>query len=129
MSSIVPIPKGDDKSNVTNYRPISLLSILSKILERHMYWQIATHLEICSPISLHQWGFQPKKSTTAALLDVYNTWAMEIDRGNEVCAIFLDLRNAFDLVPHRKVVEKLVATGLNPYILRWIISYLSNRSQ
>ena len=54
---------------------------------------------------------------------------MEIDRGNEVCAIFLDLRKAFDSVPHRKVVEKLVATGLNPYILRWIISYLSNRSQ
>ena len=128
-SSIVPIPKGNDKSSVTNYRPISLLSILSKILERHMYWQIATHLEMYSPNSLHQWGFQPKKSTTAALLDVYNNWAMEIDRGNEVCAIFFDLRKAFDSVPHRKLVEKLVATDMNPYILKWIICYLSNRSQ
>ena len=90
---------------------------------------IATHLEMYSPISLHQWGFQPKKSTTAALLDVYNNWAMEIDRGNEVCAIFFDLRKAFDSVPHRKLVEKLVATDLNPYILKWIICYLSNRSQ
>ena len=60
-SSIVPIPKSNEKSSVTNYRPISLLSIISKLLERHIYWQIATHLEIYSPISLHQWGFQPKK--------------------------------------------------------------------
>ena len=94
-----------------------------------MYWQIDTHLEICScsPISLHQWGFQHKKSTTAALLDVYNTWATEIDRGNEVCTIFFfELRKAFDSVCHRKLVEKLVDIGLNPYILRWIISYLSS---
>ena len=75
------------------------------MLEQRMYWQIATHLEICSPISLHQWGFQPKKSTTAALLDVYNTWTMEIDRGNEVCAIFFDLRKAFDSAPPRQLVE------------------------
>ena len=89
-SSIVPIPKGDENSSVTNYQPISLLSIISKILERHMYWQIATHSKTYSPLSLHQWGFQSKKSTTGALLDVYNTWAMEIDKENEVamCHLF-----------------------------------------
>ena len=54
---------------------------------------------------------------------------MEIDRGNEICAIFFDLKKAFDSVPHRKLVEKLVAIDLNPYILRWIICYLSSRSQ
>ena len=128
-SSIVPIPKSNEKSSVTNYRPISLLSIISKLLERHIYWQIATHLEVYAPISLHQWGFQPKKSTTAALLDVYNTWALEIDKGNEVCAIFFDLKKAFDSVPHRKLIDKLTVIGLNPYILRWITFYLSNRKQ
>ena len=128
-SSVVPIPKGDDKSSVKNYRPISLLSIISKLLERHMYWQIATHLEVYYPISLQQWGFQPKKSTTAALLDVYNTWAMEVDKGKEICAIFFDLKKAFDSVPHRSLIEKLKSIGLNPYILRWVIFYLSNRSQ
>ena len=70
MSSVVPIPKGNDGYSVSNYRPISLLSIICKLLERHMYWQIAT---IYSPISSHQWGNQPRKITTAALLDVYNT--------------------------------------------------------
>ena len=117
-SSVVPIPKGDDKSSVKNYRQISLLSIISKLLERHMYWQIATHLEVYYPISLQQWGFQRKKSTTAALLDVYNTWAMEVDKGKEICAIFFDLKKAFDSVPHKSLIEKLTSIGLNPYILR-----------
>ena len=64
-----------------------LFNVINKILEHHMYWQIATHLKTYSPISIHQWGFQSKKSTNGALLDVYNTWTMEIDKGNEVCAI------------------------------------------
>ena len=86
------------------------------------------HLEIYSSISLYQWGFQPKKSTTAALLDVYNTWTMAVDKGKEVCAAFFDLKKAFDSVPHRSLVAKPESIGLNKYILRWIIFYLSNRS-
>ena len=61
---------------------------------------IIPHLEVYHPISLHQWGFQPKKSITVALLDVYNTWAMAVEKGKEVCAIFFDLKKAFDSVPH-----------------------------
>ena len=129
LSSVVPVPKGDDSSNVANYRPISLLPIVSKLLERHMYWVIAKHLEVHSPISIHQWGFQPKKSTTAALLNVYNDWSAALDKGKEVCAIFFDLRKAFDSVPHRCLTDKLTFAGLNPYILRWVASYLCNRRQ
>ena len=106
-SSIVPIPKSNETFSATNYQLISLLSIVSKFLERHIYWQIATHLEMYSPISLHQWRFQPKKSTTAALLDVCNTWVLEIDKGTEVCAIFFDLKKAFDSVPHKKLIKKV----------------------
>ena len=123
------IPKGEDKSSVSNYQTISLLSIVSKLLERHMYRLILLHLEVYHPISLHQWGFQPKKSTTAALSDVCNTWAMAVDKGKEVCAIFFDLRKAFDSVPHRSLIEKLESIGINQYILRWIVLYLSGRSQ
>lgn len=129
LASVVPVPKGDDNTNVANYRPISLLPIISKLLERHMYWAIAGHLEVHSPISIYQWGFQPKKSTTAALINVYNDWSAALDRGKEVCAIFFDLKKAFDSVPHRHLIDKLTPTGLNPYILRWIVSYLSNRRQ
>ena len=129
LSAVVPIPKGGEGSCVTNYRPMSLLSIVSKLLERHMHKLISMHLEIYSPISLYQWGFQPKKSTTAALLEVYNTWAMAVDKGKEVCAVFFDLKKAFGSVPHRSLVAKLESIGLNKYILRWIIFYLSNRLQ
>ena len=95
----------------------------------NMYWVIAKHLEVHSPISIHQWGFQPKKSTTAALLNVYNDWSAALDKGKEVCAIFFDLRKAFDSVPHRCLMDKLTLAGLNPYILRWVASYLCNRRQ
>ena len=89
LSSVVPVPKGNDNTNVANYRPISLLPIVSKLLERHMYWVIAKHFELHSPISIYQWGFQPRKSTTAALLNVYNDWSAALDRGKEVlCNIF-----------------------------------------
>ena len=101
LSSVVPVPKGDDGSSVSNYRPISLLPIVSKLLERHMYWLTVSHLDVYSPISLYQWGFQPKKSTTAALLDVYNTWTMAVDKRKEMCAVFFDLKKVFDSVPHR----------------------------
>ena len=133
---LVPIPKGNDGSSVTNYRPISLLSIdnVSKLLE------IETHVlaDCITPgssllsnqsIIIYQWGLQPKKSTTAVVLDIYSTWAMAVDKGKEECAIFFDLKKAFNSVPHRNLIDKLESTGLNQYILRWIVFYLSDRSQ
>ena len=70
ISSIVPLPKGSKHTNVSNYRPISLLPVLSKLLERHIYGLISDHLDENYPIALEQWDFQPKKSTVSALLDV-----------------------------------------------------------
>ena len=66
-SSVVPIPKGSNHTRITNYRPISLLSIVSKILEKCIHSLIFNHLNAHHPIALQQWGFQPKKSTVAAL--------------------------------------------------------------
>ena len=57
------------------------------------------------------------------------SWAMAVDKGKEVCAIFFDLKKAFDSVPHRSLVDKLQSIGLDQYILRWIVFYLSDRSQ
>ena len=70
FSSIVPTPKGSKYTFVSNYRPISLLSILSKLLERHVYSLITDHLDANYPIALEQWGFQPRKLTVSALLDI-----------------------------------------------------------
>ena len=70
ISSVVPIPKGNKPASVSNYRPLSLLPIVSKLLEKHIYKLISSHLDVNNPIALQQWGFQPKKSTVSALLDV-----------------------------------------------------------
>ena len=128
-SSIVPIPKGNNHTSVSNYRPISLLPILSKLLEKHVHCIISNHLSVHHPIALQQWGFQPKKSSVSALIDVIHEWSTALDNGHEICAVFFDLQKAFDSVPHKSLMHKLSSIDLDPFILRWICSYLMYREQ
>ena len=128
-SVVVPIPKGGDHSKPTNYRPISLLSITSKLLERHFHWLISEHLSDSNYLAINQWGFQHGKSTLASLLAVVHVWLQALESGKEIIAIFYDLRKAFDSVPHAPLLQKLSSTGLHQHILMWIQSYLTHRSQ
>ena len=128
-SMVVPIPKNSNTSSPTNYRPISLLPIVSKLLERHVYSVILSHLETHYPLSSVQWGFLKGRSTVTALLHCTNEWLKALEDGKEVCAIFFDFRKAFDSVPHSPLMAKLHSLGLNEYILRWLNNYLSNRVQ
>ena len=80
VSSVVPVPKGSDSTSVSNYRPISLLSVVSKLLERHMHYFIFHHIETFFPIASHQWGFQPRKSAVSALIDVVHHWSLALDQ-------------------------------------------------
>ena len=113
----------------SNYRPISLLPILSKILERHVYTVITDHLSNNCPISDQQWGFQGKKSTILALLSATYDWFKTTDTGDEIGAVFFDIKKAFDTVPHRLLIKKLKALNISPLIIRWIFSYLTGRCQ
>lgn len=88
LSAVNPIPKGGAKDDPKNYRPISLLSILSKLLERHMHRIILGYLQSVSPLASQQWGFHSKRSTVSALLDAVKNWQQALDNGKEVCAIF-----------------------------------------
>ena len=129
-SSVVPIPKSACLSKAINYRPISLLSIVSKMLERHFHQYIINHLNEYQPLSNKQWGFQSGKSTTTALLLVTHDWFQALEAGQEeMCSIFFDLRSAFDSVPHWLLVDKLTSLGLGAHIISWITSYLTNRKQ
>ena len=78
---------------------------------------------------MQQWEFRQGRSTTSALIDVTHKWLQSLDLGKEVCTVFFDLRKAFDSVPHRSLLEKLKASGINGHILSWLFSYLLGREQ
>ena len=87
------------------------------------------HLTNHAPISPRQWGFMTDRSTTSALIKVIDDWSSALDQGNEVCVIFFDVRKAFDRVPHLLLLHQLQEINVNPYLLKWISNYLSNRFQ
>ena len=88
-SNIVLIPKIGDSSNPKNYRPISLLPILSKLLERHVQHLLMEHILENNIISESQWGFLSGISTTSSLLSVTDSWHKHLEAGMEVCAIII----------------------------------------
>ncbi len=118
-----------DRSKPGNYQPISLLSITSKLLERHYHWLIIEHLSNSCPLASNQWGFQRGKSTVTSLLTVVHAWFQALESGKEIVATFYDLRKAFDTVPHIPLLQKLSTSGLHQHVLKWIQSYLTLRSQ
>ena len=128
-SSVVPIPKTENKSDAKNYRPISLLSVTSKILERHIHGKILMHLQSAYALPESQWGFCSGKSTIQALLTATNDWLEMMESGIEAAAVFFDFTKAFDSVPHKPLIEKLQAIGLDVYLVQWITNYLTNRTQ
>ena len=129
-SNVVPVPK--KKTNAptpADFRPISLLPVLSKLLEKHFHLLISDHLSDGSPISSTQWGFQRGKSTAQALLVTTNDWLQHLEKGREVGFVFFDFKKAFDSVPHIPLISKLQQLNLDPNIVSWVKNYLSDRSQ
>ena len=85
---VVPIPKGVDPTLVNNYRPISILPTVSKILEKHVKTLLEVHLRLHTPISPRLWGFMSTRSTVSALIQVIEDWSRAIDHGYEICIVF-----------------------------------------
>ena len=131
VARIVPVPKGTDQSLVSGYRPISILPVVSKLVEQHVKLLIEDHLQNNAPISSHQWGFISSRSSVSALIRVIDALSLALDQGFEVCMIFFDVSKAFDTVPHvpRPLLDTLENLNIDRYLLRWITSYLLNRSQ
>lgn len=98
---ICPIFKGGDDSELCNYRPISILPILSKILERSVFDQLYPFLDSHSMLHDNQSGFRPKFSTSSALINITDEWLNAIDKGEFIGIVMLDLQKAFDTVDHK----------------------------
>ena len=121
--------KSGDKSLVTNYRPISLLSIPSKVLKRIVHNRLLQHLTTNSILSLRQFGYRPGSSTQEALLTATYDWQRYIDLSLSSAALFLNMSKAFDKAPHSRLFHSLTGVGVTGPLHDWFRSYLSNHSQ
>ena len=129
MANVTPIHKKDDKSLPSNYRPISLLSTVGKLLERCIHKHIYNYVMEHKLITSFQSGFIKNDSTTYQLLNLYHTFCEAVDQEKEVRCVFCDISKAFDRVWHRGLLHKLSSIGIKGNVLRWFSSYLSKRSQ
>lgn len=126
---ISPIFKGGDKTEITNYRPICVLSALSKIVEGILRDQLTTYLDSSKILSANQFGFRQNLSTSDAIANVTDFITSNVDRGNKCLAIFLDLAKAFDTVNHKILLDKLKRIGISDTVLQLFHSYLTDRTQ
>ncbi len=118
-----------DASILSNFRPISKLPFLSKILERVVFNQLKSFLDEFSIFEKFQSGFKPRHSTETALLRVSNDLLLAVDSGNSAVLVLLDLTLAFDMVSHSILLSRLEeCVGIKGIALKWFQSYLTDRS-
>lgn len=129
ISKIIPVHKKGSKNTVSNYRPVSLLCSSSKIMESAVNNALSLHCYQNNLISNEQHGFRAKRSTVSQLLVTLNEWTLNVDQGNCVDAMYLDIAKAFDSVSHKKLLSKLRNFGVRGRLYAWLDSYLSDRKQ
>ena len=129
LSHIVPIPKESSKQDVRSYRPISLLPIISKCLERHIYQLLLDHFSTNELLSDAQFGFRSQRSTVMPLLLASHDWHVALESSKEVACMFFDISKAFDSVRHQALLNKLHSYGVPVILMHWLTNYLSNRKQ
>ncbi len=127
LANIVPLHKKGNREYVENYRPISLLSVVSKVLESCVLNHLSYHIH--SNINSAQYGFVNGKSSTAQLLSILNTIGKNLDEGLQTDVVFMDIAKAFDTVIHSKLLLKLQEFGFSGSVLLWFKNYLSCRCQ
>ena len=129
IAKVTPLFKKGFKRELGNYRPISVLPLVSKIFEKIIYRQLYDYLQDNSLLNTYQSGFRSMHSTLTALLETTNNWSINIDNGLLNGVLFIDLKKAFDTIDHEIILRKLANYGVDRSALRFFASYLCNRSQ
>ena len=127
LARVVPLYKKSDKTDVSNYRPVSILSIISKVFERVIYDQFDAYLTEKKLLYKFQSGFRRDFSTDTCLIHLSDYIRFQMDKGNFVGMVLLDLQKAFDTVDHDILLMKLESLGLSSDAIRWFRSYVSGR--
>ena len=129
IARVVPVFKSGLSSSLGNYRPISILPIFSKIFEKVVHKQLSDYLLLNNILNPNQFGFRKNRSTTDAIIDMTQYIYDNLDCGETVISLFLDLSKAFDTVNHVTLLHKLQSYGICDIALDWFRSYLSGRLQ
>ena len=130
VSHVTPVFKGKGSSHEpVNYRPISLTSVVCKIMEKILFKHLYNFMKDNNLLTKYQSGFQPGDGTINQLIDIYNTIISCLDQGKDVRFIFCDISKAFDKVWHSGLLFKLRFYGIHQSLIDWIADYLGDRSQ
>ena len=129
LANVIPIHKKESKLDVSNYRPISLLSNINKLFEKVMSLRITNYFERSNLLYDLQFGFRAKHSTNHAVVHMVQKIQEQIKNNKVAFGIFIDLQKAFDTVNHTILLNKLDSYGVRGVAKQWIKSYLTNRQQ
>jgi hypothetical protein len=128
-AQVTPLFKKGDKSNLGNYRPVSLTSVVCKLMESVVRDRIIDHLTAHHLLSDCQHGFIAGRSCSTNLLSTLNDWTRLLDGRKPVDALYLDFAKAFNSVPHERLLRKMKSLGIEGNVLQWIRDFLVGRRQ
>ena len=129
MAKIIPLLKKDDPLEPKNYRPVAILCILSKVIERVVFIQIVEYMNTNDYFHPNHHGFRAHHSTSTAMVQMYDSWVQAADKGELAGVCMLDMSAAFDVVDHSILLKKLKLYGFDVEALNWMENYLSGRTQ
>jgi retron-type reverse transcriptase len=129
VALVTPIFKGNEENRFENYRPISVLTCFSKLLEKLMVKRLINFIDKNKILSKHQYGFRRNRSTELAVLDFVDKITKAIEEGKFTVGIFLDLSKAFDTINHKILIRKLEHYGIRGTAKKLFENYLYNRKQ
>ena len=126
---IIPLHKKEDPLNPKNYRPVAIVPILSKVLERLIFNQIVQYLTENKLLHPNHHAYRVHHNTTTALIQMCDVWLESVGEGELTGACLLDMSAAFDIVNHSLLIRKLELYGFESNIIEWFQSYLADRTQ